>query len=387
MRARPGKLASVADAHRRVFDGLEAAIRDGVFPGCVAIVWRDGATLYHEAHGRLASHAASSVLDRPVARDTIYDLASLTKVLATTTLAAQLVAQRRLALDEPVPDPWSAACPGATLADVLEHGSGLAAHREYFTRVAPFDADAVLHAVANTPMEYALRTRVEYSDLGFIILGAWIERVLGVPLDQAFADRVAYRLGLDATPLPALGFRRVFGPAMLQWRYEQRLAPTEVYDRALHPDGAPSWFAVREGVAHGAVHDDNAYVMGGVAGHAGLFGTADAVLEVALAWLEDRVPDVDTATRDRFWRASTVPGSTRRLGWDGTAPDGSGCTARALGPDAVGHTGFTGTSVWIDPGARLVAVLLSNRVHPTRGQPEPIKRARVAFHEAAAALR
>ncbi len=380
-------------AHRwqAVFDVLEGGVADGVTPGLVALVWHRGSTLYHEAHGVLATHASSPVMGRPVERDTLYDLASLTKVLATTTLAAQLVAQGRWALEASVPEPWGQACPGATLADLLEHCSGLAAHREYFARVEPFDADKVLHHVAHTPREYPRRERAVYSDLGFMILGAWLERELEAPLEQVFADRVAYRLGLDTGALPGLGYRRVFSRAALAWALEKKIAPTEVYDPALHPDGLPSYFGVRreDGVAHGVVHDDNAFVMGGVAGHAGLFGTAEAVAEVAQAWAEDRVPDVPTAVRDRFWRPSDVPGSTRRLGFDGTPGDGSGTTGTAMSEHAVGHTGFTGTTVWIDPaalGGPRVAVLLTNRVHLGRDNVR-IRGLRRAFHEAAVRLR
>ena len=381
----------MSDARQALFELLESAVEEGVFPGCVAAVWHAGSVLYEEAHGKLATHPSCTVVGQPVARDTVYDLASLTKVLATTTLTAQLVSSGRWSLDEPVPSPWSHACPGATLADLLQHTAGLAAHREYFTRVEPFDAEKVLHLVTQTPPEYERRTRAVYSDLGFIILGAWLERELGCGLDEAFADRVAFRLALEGSPLPALGYRRLFSHAALKWELEQRIAPTEVYDAALHADGGPSHLPVRAAhasLAHGAVHDDNAYVMGGVAGHAGLFGTAAAVLEVGAAWAEGRVPDVDAATRDRFWIASDVPGSTRRLGWDGTPGDGSGSTADAMSPAAVGHTGYTGTSLWIDPAAErgaLVCVLLSNRVHPTRDN-VAIQAFRRRFHPAAARL-
>jgi CubicO group peptidase (beta-lactamase class C family) len=379
------------DPWQATFDAIEAGVAQGVFPGAVALVWHAGATLYHEAHGAMASHVAASVKDRPVARDTVYDLASLTKVLCTTTLVAQLVGRGMLRLDDPVPEPWSQACPEATLADLLEHCAGLAAHREYFTTVEPFDAARALRHVAHTPREYPRRERVLYSDLGFMILGAWIERALDQPLDEAFADRIAYRLGLDAGPVPGLGFRRQQSRAALGWALEQRIAPTEVYDPALHPDGLPSYFPLRrpDGVAHGSVHDDNAFVMGGVAGHAGLFGTAEGVAEVARAWAEDRVPDVRTAVRDRFWQRSTVPGSTRRLGFDGTPEDGSGTTGTAFSAATVGHTGFTGTTVWIDPAAEggpRVAVLLTNRVHLGR-EDLRIREVRRAFHAAAARLR
>lgn len=383
---------SEPDPWQAVFSTLEAGVSSGVFPGAVGLVWHAGATLYHEAHGAMASHVAASVKDRPVERDTVYDLASLTKILCTTTLVAQLVSQRRLHLDEPVPEPWSRACPEATLADLLEHCSGLADHREYFCTVAPFDAERVLHHVAHTPREYPRRDQAVYSDLGFIILGAWIERVLDQPLDQIFADRIAYRLGLDDSPLPHMGFRRLHSRAALGWSLEQRIAPTEVYDPTLHPGERPSYFPLREidGVAHGAVHDDNAFVMGGVAGHAGLFGTAEAVLEVARAWALDQVPDVIPEVRERFWRPSTVPGSTRRLGFDGTPSDGSGTTSDAMSEHTVGHTGFPGNTVWIDPAAEggpRVVVLLSNRVHLGRENAAGIRGVRRAFHEAAARLR
>jgi CubicO group peptidase (beta-lactamase class C family) len=388
------------DPWQATFDAIEAGVAKGVFPGAVGLVWHAGATLYHEAHGALASHAAASVSGRPVVRDTVYDLASLTKVVCTTTLVAQAVSRGQLRLDDPVPEPWSAACPGATLGDLLEHCAGLAAHREYFTTVAPFDAAKVLHHVIHTPRQLPPRERAIYSDLGFMILGAWLERVLDQPLDEALADRVAYRLGVDAGPVAGLGFRRVHSRAALGWAVEQRIAPTEAYDPALHPDGVPSYFAVRQAqaegvvVAHGVVHDDNAFVMGGVAGHAGLFGTAEGVAEWARAWAEDRVPDVSTAVRDRFWRRSQVEGSTRCLGFDGIPGDGSGATGTALSPATVGHTGFTGTSVWIDPAAEggpRVAVLLTNRVHLGREHQgrdgTGIREARQAFHAAAARLR
>ncbi len=382
---------SEPDPWQAVFSALEHGVRTEVFPGAVALVWHAGATLYHEAHGAMASHVAASVHGRPAERDTVYDLASLTKVLCTTTLAAQLVSQGRVSLDEAVPEPWARACPEATLADLLEHCSGLAAHREYFATVEPFDAERVLHHVAHTPREYPLREQAVYSDLGFMILGAWIERVLDMPLDEAFADRVAYRLGLDASPLPHLGFRRLLSRAALGWSLEQRIAPTEVYDREFYAGERPSYFELREpdAVAHGAVHDDNAFVMGGVAGHAGLFGTAEAVLEVGRAWAMDLVPDVRTEVRDRFWRRSDVPGSTRRLGFDGTPGDGSGTTGDAMSEHTVGHTGYTGTTLWIDPaapGGPRVVVLLTNRVHRGR-EGTGIKGVRQAFHAAAMRLR
>jgi CubicO group peptidase (beta-lactamase class C family) len=353
---------------------LDVGVADGVFPGAVARVWWPGSEGSTHAAGVLATHDDAPLRDRPTAVDTAYDLASLTKVLCTTLLTAIAVGEGRVRLEDLVPIEWRWGCPGATLVDLLEHCSGLAAHREYFTEVAPFDADAVLARVVATPPAYPLRARAVYSDLGFIILGAWLERVFDRSLDEAFAERIAAPLGVRE--------RLLFRP-----RHRERIAPTEVYGAELHPEGAPSYVPIREHTvcAHGEVHDDNCWVMGGVAGHAGLFGDADAVLAVARAWLQCSLPGLRPEIRDRFWRPSSVPGSTRRLGFDGPEPDGSGSCGLALGHGAVGHTGFTGTSVWIDPGPRRIYVLLSNRVHPVRTN-DAIKRFRPRFHAVAAEL-
>jgi serine-type D-Ala-D-Ala carboxypeptidase len=381
-------LPSGQDPHNALFGLLEEAVARNVFPGCVALVWKNGAIVYEEAHGTLAQHPASIVRGEPAARDTVYDLASLTKVLCTTSLVALSVSEKKVALDEPVPAPWATACPGARLVDLLEHCAGLRAHREYFTEVAPFNRDRVIELVCETPPEYAPRERAVYSDLGFIILGAWLERLHDDSLDRLFADRIAYPLDLESGAVPRMGFRRLFSDARLETRSEKLIAPTEVYDVALHPGDPPSHFAARAQVpvAHGSVHDDNAYVMGGVAGHAGLFGTAGAVLEIGRAWLELLLPGLTREVRDRFWVPSSVKGSSRRLGFDG--PSSGGSTGAATSSGAVGHTGFTGTSVWIDPDAvqgPRIYVLLSNRVHPTRNN-DTIKRLRPRFHELALRL-
>ena len=304
-----------------------------------------------------------------VERTTTYDLASLTKILCTTTLTAVAVSQGLARLSDPVPEPWSKNIPGATLADLLEHSSGLAAHREYFTEVTPYDRDAVVRRVCATPPLAAPREQAVYSDLGFIVLGCWLERLFDKPLELAFDDVVAFRLALESSPLPQLGFRKIYGLPRLDVALEPLIAPTEVYDEALHPGGVPSHFAVRREVlcAHGAVHDDNAFVMGGVAGHAGLFGSAQGVLSVAIAWARCSLSGLSRGVRDRFWVASSVSGSTRRLGFDGPSPDGAGSAGSALLASAVGHTGYTGTSLWIDheaAGGPRIYVLLTNRVSP-----------------------
>lgn len=378
------------DPHRELFELLERAAAEQVFPGCVALVWRDGAELYHEAHGVLATHRDHPERDRGVQRGTIYDLASLTKVLATTSLVALAVEAGELDLDAPVPEPWGRACPGARLYHLLAHSAGVPAHVHFYAEPGVRGAEEVLARVAKTAPASGPGERAVYSDLGFMILGAWLERRGGAPLERLFEDRVAWPLGLHGGAPPRLAFRRR-GPGRGVSAAEARaIAPTEVYDPSLHAE-VPDYFACRRSsCAHGEVHDDNAWVMGGVAGHAGLFGDAAAVLEVALAWLGPGLPGLGARVRDRFWAMSEVPGSTRRLGWDSPNPDGSGSAADVLSARAVGHTGFTGTSLWIDPAppdrrGPLIAVLLSNRVHPTRESPR-IAGLRQAFHRAAVRL-
>ncbi len=379
------------DPRQELFDHLEAAARDGVFPGCVALVSAGGAQLYHEAHGVFASHPRAPMTGAKVDRSTVYDLASLTKVLATTTLTAIAVAEGLVDLDTPVPAPWSRACPGARLDDLLTHSAGLEAHREYFAAFAgraPVGPAPVLDAVTATPPAAAPGERAVYSDLGFMILGAWLERLFDDPLDRLFENRIAWPLGLDRRPVPRIGYHRlgeVRGPTAAE---ERIVAPTELYDPALHPEGEPSYFPVRRPAraAHYEVHDDNAYAMGGVAGHAGLFGDAEAVAEIARAWLVGGL-GLTEPLRRRFWAPSKVPGSSRRRGWDGTSAGGS--TGGSLSAEAVGHLGYTGCSLWIDPlprSAPRIIILLSNRVHPRRQSPA-IREFRPLFHRLCAGLR
>ncbi len=375
---------ATADPRQALFDALEDAVARGVCPGCVALVWADGAELFHEAHGQLATVARSPACGVATTRDTRFDLASLTKPLATATLAALAVSEGRLRLGDEVPAPWRAACPGATLGDLLAHRAGLPAHVPFYDTLTPFDRAGLAAALARVRPEAAPGTRTLYGDLGPMIAGLWLERVYDAPLDVAFHDRVARPLGLADTQHPILTYHDLVARPELPRPWRVHVAPSERYvDR---PEATPpSYVAVRAATAHeahGQVHDDNAFVAAGVAGHAGLFGTAFAVLEVARAWLDDLLPGLDPTVRDRFW--APAPGTSFRVGWDGPSPGGS--TGGALEPGAVGHLGFTGTSLWIEPGARRIYVLLSNRVYPFRGDAGPIRALRQHFHRLAAAL-
>lgn len=364
---------------------LQDAVAVGVSPGCVALVWRSGQLRYAGAHGRLARLGPAEHCGK-VELDARYDLASLTKVLSTTSLFALELGHGRLSLDDRLPDALAVDGYRPTLRDVLEHASGLLAHVEFFH--APWQLgvgrrDELLAAVRRVPVAAPPRERVIYSDLGFMLLGAWLEQLHGVGLARLFRERIAVPLGIAEQ----IGF------AGLTPLEHPHVAATEVYDAALHGGERQHWYALREqagqAIARGLVHDDNCLVMAGVAGHAGLFGTAEAVLTIARAWLERRLPGLDVATSERvvalFTTPSTVPGSTRRLGFDGPAPDGSGSTGDALSRRSFGHLGFTGTSVWCDPDAEAIYVLLTNRVHPTRAD-QRIRELRREFHAHAAAL-
>ncbi|EDM81120.1 D-alanyl-D-alanine carboxypeptidease, putative [Plesiocystis pacifica SIR-1] len=365
---------------------LRTAVAEGVTPGCAAAVWREGELRLRSFVGCLDGAPESA----PVTADTAYDLASLTKILSTTTLTAQAIDAGALRLDDRLPE--ALAVVGGfrpQLRDLLEHAAGLEAHREFFAppwSLGPGQREAFLDAVRGVAPACPPRARAIYTDLGFALLGAWLERALGARLDALFAERIAEPLGLAGQ----IGFRP------LDRSYDDALTfpVTEAYDR-----GEPqTWWPIRarvgQAAARGVVHDDNCVVMHGVAGHAGLFGTLDAVLAVARAWLEARLPGVDPqrcpALVERFFTPSTVPGSTRRLGFDGVSTDPSGTpsggsTGGVLSPASVGHLGFTGTSVWIDPPARSIYVLLANRVHPSRADTR-IRALRPAFHRLAAKL-
>ncbi|MCX6553345.1 MAG: serine hydrolase, partial [Acidobacteria bacterium] len=249
------------------------------------------------------------------------------------------------------------------IPDLLEHASGLPAWTPIHRTCA--DADAALAAIVDTPLDYAPRTRSAYSDLGFILLGFILTALAGRPLDAQFDDLAR------ALQAPDGGTPLTFTPPAT-WR--GRIAPTRIDE-------------IRERLLVGEVDDANAWALGGVAGHAGLFGTAGAVGAFARRILHDLAPADAGATR--IWRAETlhawftrsnVPGSSRAMGWDTMLP-ASSCGTR-MSASAVGHTGFTGTSLWLDRDRGIYAVLLTNRVYPVAQPNDGMQTVRRAFHDA-----
>jgi len=332
---------------------LERAIVERAFPAAVIEVGTAGESLWRQAFGTLTFDASGAA----ATDDTIFDLASLTKVVATTPMVMQQVERGVLALDDPVSGhiaAWSRFDRAdVTLRDLLAHCSGLPAWRPFFRELkerAGYEA-----AIAAEPLEYPPRTRSVYSDLDFMLLGFIVDARLSI------AERFALMLS-------QMGIVEEiqFTPPTL-WR--SRIAPTE-YD---------AW---RGRLLVGEVHDENAGALGGIAGHAGLFGTAAAVGSYArhlLQVLDGRSGAVRRTTLEEFIRRSDVPGSSRALGWDTMLPTSS-CGSK-MSSRAFGHTGFTGTSLWIDPEKNVYVVLLTNRVHPTR-ENNAIKQVRPAVHDA-----
>lgn len=325
---------------------VDSGVRAGAAPGAVVAISLGGRRFYHAA-GQLGND-----LPRPVGPATVYDLASLTKVVALTTVTMFAVADGRIKLDDPVehylPEFQGPAKERVTVRHLLTHSSGLPAHRALW-REAP-GRDSALALVARTPLDTLPGARMVYSDLGAMLLTRIVERAYGQPIDQLFRRLVARPLRLGST--------RYLPPR--SWL--GRVAPTE----------RDPW---RGRLVHGEVHDENAAFLGGVSGHAGLFSNAADLLTFG-EWLLSRKkpslarpgPALDTAVVQAFTRRQDlVPGSSRALGWDTPSPGSSAGTR--LSPESFGHTGFTGTSIWIDPTRDLVVVLLSNRVNPTRDNP------------------
>jgi len=370
--APPVPPAPEADPFAGADQVVERAIAARGFPGAVIALGRGGPPVHQRAFGQLTYEAGSP----RVKPDTIYDLASLTKVVATTTAAMLLVEAGKVDLGKPV----SAYVPAfrggnrdlVTVANLLTHSSGLPSHEDWFPELV--GKDAYVARICATDLVYAPGAKSVYSDLGMVLLAEVVERASGEPFASFVERRVLQPLGMRET--------RWNPPVALRLR----IAPTEI----------EPW---RGRLLQGEVHDPNAFAMGGVAGHAGLFGTASDLARFAQMMLGGGVIDgkrfLSAATIERFTRRSTVPGSTRALGWD--TPGGGDTTARSSVPGepgysssgslfsirSYGHTGFTGTSLWIDPEKKLYLILLSNRVHPDRSR-EAIFRVRADVADAVA---
>jgi len=352
--------AAQDDRFRGAFGILEKAIAARAFPGCSLAVTFGGELVAHKALGRFTYDPASP----EVSAASLFDLASLTKVLATTAMAMILYERGLLDLQAPV----TAIVPefagqfadyddhrrGITLRMLLAHSSGLPAYEKLFLRART--REDLLRAAFANPLAAGPGARADYSDIGFIVLGVVLERLADESLDLFCQREIFGPLGMTHTtfnPAPAL---------------KDSIPPT-ADDRTL-----------RHRIIQGEVQDENASVLGGVAGHAGLFSTAEDLAIFAHAMLNGGHPILRSSTLELFSRREAAPaGTSRALGWDTpSAPSQSG---KHFSPRSFGHLGYTGTSLWIDPEHQLSITLLTNRTWPDC-QNQAIKQVRPAFHDA-----
>jgi CubicO group peptidase (beta-lactamase class C family) len=345
------------------FEVLEKAIADKAFPGAtLAVGYKDKVSL--DAFGKLSYEAKSAQVNLR----TMYDVASLTKVIVTTTLVEKLVEgdfKSPLLLDVPIerylpewatgPQPeWRHR---VTVRFLLTHTSGLPPFKEYW-RTSKSKQDT-LRMIFAEPLEYQPGTKVVYSDLGIILMGEIIERLTGRTLDD-------------------LAQQYIFGPLGM---HDSRYKPP----KKLWPLIAPTEFDARfrHRLIQGEVHDENAYAMGGVSGHAGVFSTAPdlaAFCQMLLnggVYAHQRI--LKRATIAQFTAPEPLANGTRTLGW--VVPTEGSSSGHYFSPHSYGHTGFTGTSIWIDPDRQVFIVLLTNRVNPTR-ENHKIAEIRPVLHDA-----
>ena len=350
-----GKLAKI--------DGImHDAIKDSVFPGGVVSVVKDGILVYNKAFGYVDYEKLT-----PVQTNTPYDLASVTKILATTTAIMHLVDRGLLDLDTPVSQYVSEFRvddkAGITIRDLLNHESGLPAFKVYVDQLQ--DRASIIEAIKNEPLEWSPNQKYVYSDLGLILLAEIIEQVSGQRLDSYVRSQLHYPMGMFST---------FFTPKKVGRWYAQSIPPTEIDT------------LFRMELVQADVHDERAYYMDGVAGHAGLFSNSIDIAKY-ITFLTNK----GFYTGQRFISSERIDEFTstqeslskRGLGFDKKSRSGFSSAGTRMSPESFGHTGFTGTSFWVDPEHRLGVIVLTNRVHPYRSYGARISRIRAAVADAA----
>lgn len=364
---------------------LHQAIRDSAFPGAQLLVAKDGAIVYNKGVGTLVYPPAGAgkkesrrpprgLSPRKVAKDslggqavdkqTMYDLASLTKVVATTSAVVKLYEEGKLRLEDSVvrylPEFANRGKDKVTIRNLLMHNAGLPAFKKLYLTIPQGGPKDVLDSVYNSELIYNPGDSTVYSDFGFIVLGKVVEKITGMPLDQYVVRTFFQPLGMART---------MFNPPE---SLRGNIAPTEV---------DTVW---RKQLVKGTVHDETASLLGGVAGHAGLFSTAtDFAVFVQMLMNEGFYGGRNYLKPEsvRLMTARQETKSTRMIGWDTKTPVGYSSAGTLFSNSSFGHTGFTGTSIWVDPERNLFVILLTNRVHPTRENTR-IYDVRPAVHDA-----
>lgn len=358
---------------------LDEGVERGAYPGAVLVVSRAGKVRFQRAVGSRSSEPGAA----PMLPETVFDLSSLTKPLATTLAFVLLVKQGRLSFDDRVTRFFHNfgvyQKTHVTFRHLLTHSSGLPAYRAFYKEASKLERprlnflgsreakEWVFEEIHREKLTQAPGAKAVYSDLGFMLLGQAVETIGGLSLDRFCRRHIFGPLGLRALSFIDLAQVRT-----------QRVAP--VPDMIAPTQRCP-W---RRRVLCGEVDDENAWAMGGVAGHAGLFGAArdvDALARIVEGASLGENGFLPPELVEEMWTVDTsVKGSTRTLGWDTPAPKGS-LAGTLMSPRTVGHLGSTGTSLWIDRDRRLQITLLTNRVHPSRDN-DRIREFRPRIHDA-----
>jgi CubicO group peptidase (beta-lactamase class C family) len=356
---------------------MKEGVASGVFPGGVLLIHYQGEIIFHEASGS----AMRIPRQIPMTCETLFDLASLTKPLATAAAILLLIQRRLLTLNDPLsrffPEFATGAKKEVSLFHLLNHSAGLPDWKPYYQQIvkkeekepgflgSPAAKEEIYRLAREEPLIASPGTKSLYSDIGFILLGEVIEKVAQEPFHR-FCDRQLFSpFGFKESAFIRRGRR-----------------PTTFRGRSFAATEADSW---RGKVIRGSVHDDNAYVMGGVAGHAGLFSTAREVYQMVRLWLDSIAGrgGLDPALAALFvsrQEGSGIPaGASWGLGWD-TPSSNHSSAGRFFSSSSFGHLGFTGTSIWADRKTDLMVILLTNRVHPSRENRE-IRLFRPALHD------
>ena len=365
------------------FSLLGDAIAQRAFPAASLAVTHMGKLVVLKSFGKFVHEEnleGAPSLSRPlrqgggfdVSVGTLFDLASVTKAIATTTKAMILYERGLLELDAPVSGAVPEFLTGndprrgeVTFRMLLAHSSGLPAYEKLFLKV--LGGDELMTAAFSVPLTADPGTRAEYSDIGFIILGVALERIAGEPLDTFCRREVFGPLGMSNT---------TFNPP----RELRAKIPPTADEREVDASPAKPRSTFRKRIIQGEVQDENAFILGGVAGHAGLFSTAEDVARFAHSMLSGGSPIVRPETIALFRRREGIPiGTSRALGWD--TPSVPSQSGTHFGPHSYGHLGYTGTSLWIDPERQLSITLLTNRTWPDCSN-QAIKQLRPKVHDA-----
>ncbi len=336
---------------------INKAIEDEAFPGAVVLIWKDGKTIFEKIYGNFTYDLTTPKVNT----NTIYDLASLTKVVATTTAAMICYDRKLISLDDKVvkyiPEFGLNGKENITIKNLLIHNSGLPAWKKFYGRDLKYDD--VIKEIYSSQLEYKSGEKTVYSDLGIITLGKIIEKVSGKTLDVFCKDEIFIPLKMEST---------FFNP---DDSIKKLCAPTEIDNY---------W---RMKTLQGEVHDETSAMLNGVAGHAGLFSTAEDIAKLLSVLINkgkvDQKTFIKQSTIELFTKRASKE-STRAIGWD-TKSDSGSSAGKYFSKNSFGHTGYTGTSIWADPDRNLFVVFLTNRVYPTRENTK-IQKVRPRLHDA-----